>query len=51
MNYLRIITDLLRMMLAIPLYLVALLLSGAATVFEYLADRVDVLDDRRKHDA
>jgi len=44
MKYLRIITDLLRMFAAIPLYLTAMLLGGIAAIFEYAADKVDVLD-------
>ncbi len=44
MKYLQIPFDMIRMMLAIPLYLTAMALSGIAAIFEYAADRIDVLD-------
>ncbi len=44
MNYLKIIIDLFRMLIAIPLYIVAMVFGGIAAVFEYLADKVDVLN-------
>ena len=44
MKYARITFDMLRMLVAIPLYLLAMLFSGIAFAFEYVADKVDVLD-------
>jgi len=44
MKYLILAIDMLRMMLAIPLYLTAMLCAGVACIFEYAADKVDVPD-------
>ncbi len=44
MKYLRLVLDMLRMMLAMPLYLAALMCGSFAAGFEWLADKVDILD-------
>ncbi len=44
MKYMIVMLDLLRMFIAIPLYLAAMMFGGIAAIFEYAADKVDVLD-------
>jgi len=42
MKYLRLATDIARMAIAIPLYLVAMAIGGVADIIKYTADKIDV---------
>jgi hypothetical protein len=44
MKYLRLTTDIARMCIAVPFYLMALVAGGVAALLEYAADKLDVPD-------